>query len=203
MFLVEWPGGSWQATAQGVGFIFAMYIATLWIAMVFWTARDIHQRSRSSSVQLGSALLVLAFFLPGLWLYLILRPRLTLAARYERSLEAEAVLMELADRANCPECSRRVADDFLVCPSCTAKLKEPCVECARPLNFAWIACPGCGAEKEAREPIAAIALRPARRSSGRNKRAGEPEAAPKVPGMQPQQQAAPAQQLTIEGTPGS
>lgn len=197
MFLLEWPGGSWQATAQGVAFVFAMYIATMWIAMIFWTARDIHQRSRSFSVQLAATVLVLTLFLPGLWLYLILRPRLTLASRYERSLEAEAVLMELSDRATCPECSRRVQDDYLVCPSCMTALKVACVACSRPLNFAWVACPACGAEKQARQPVAAISINSRRRAPARQM-AQRPA---RQPDLQPQQPSVP--QLTAEGTPGA
>lgn len=157
MFLVTWPGGSWEATAMMAGAAVALYITTIWMALVFWTARDIHQRTRSLSTQLASTALVLFAFLPGHWLYLILRPRLTLADRYERSLEAEAVLLEIADRSSCPKCTRRVKDDFLVCPSCRAELKEPCVECSRPLNYSWIACPGCGRDKAPKEVAAAAA----------------------------------------------
>ncbi len=165
MFLVGLPGGSWQEAAITAGLIIASYFALLWLAVVFWTVRDAHQRLANPALEVGAGLLVLGFFLPGLWLYLILRPRLTLAERYERSLEAEAVLSELADRANCPQCARRVQDDFVVCPSCKYRLKEPCAKCARPLSFAWIACPGCGADNEARTEAPAVV--PVRRRRAR------------------------------------
>ena len=146
MMLVAWPGGSWESTVAVVVTVIGLYVALMWMALVFWTVRDIHQRSRSAATQISAGLLVLFFFLPGHWLYLVLRPRVTLAERYERTLEAEAVLLELSERAACPRCARRVRDDFVHCPSCRAQLKRACDECRRPLDFAWVICPGCGAE---------------------------------------------------------
>lgn len=146
MFLVEWPGGSWQTTAAFIAVVFLTYIVVIWAALVFWTVRDAHHRTENPVSQAAAGLLVLAFFLPGHWLYLILRPRTTIAERFERSLESEAVLQELEDRSNCPNCARRVQDDFVLCPTCKAQLKEPCAKCRRPLNFAWVVCPSCGFE---------------------------------------------------------
>lgn len=151
MFLVGWPGGSWEATLRGVAIVLAIYLAVLWLTLVFWAYRDIRQRTRDPIVQAIAVLLVLVFFLPGHWIYLILRPRYTLTELYERSLEEEALLQDLEDQKACPTCKRRVMDDFLVCPSCRTQLKEPCRSCAKPLSYAWVACPFCGLEKPPRE----------------------------------------------------
>ncbi|OAI41538.1 hypothetical protein AYO38_00450 [bacterium SCGC AG-212-C10] len=151
MFLISWPGGSWEATAKLAGTILAIYIIVMWMVLVFWTYRDIRQRTRDPIVQTVAVLLVLAFFLPGHWVYLILRPRQTLAEAYERSLEEEALLQELEDQKACPSCKRRVHDDFLVCPSCAAQLKEPCRSCSKPLSYAWVVCPYCGLSKSPRQ----------------------------------------------------
>lgn len=186
MFLVEWPGGSWQTLAITAGLIIGAYVAVMWLAAVFWTVRDAHSRIRNPIAVAGAGLLVLAGFVPGIWIYLILRPRLTLASRFERSLEAEAVLAELADRLNCPRCAKRVRDDFIICPSCRCELKEPCVNCTRPLNFAWVVCPSCGTERA--RAVAAAQLLPRRE---RRRRRPRDEA----------KQAQPQPQLT--GTPGS
>src|SRR5512140_935937 len=156
MFMVDVPGGSWEGAAATAGLVFGGYLALLWVAVVFWAVRDARERLANPIMELGAGLLVLGFFVPGLWLYLILRPRLTLAERRERSLEAEAVLSELADRSNCPRCAKRVHEDFLICPSCKYRLKEACAQCARPLNFAWVACPSCGTDNHSRETPAAV-----------------------------------------------
>jgi RNA polymerase subunit RPABC4/transcription elongation factor Spt4 len=123
----------------------------MWLTLAFWAYRDIRQRTRDPIVQTVAVLLVLVFFLPGHWIYLILRPRYTLSELYDRSLEEEALLQELEDQKACPTCRRRVQDEFLVCPSCRTQLKEPCRSCAKPLSYAWVACPFCGVEKAPRE----------------------------------------------------
>jgi hypothetical protein len=171
MFLFDWPGGSWQATMWGVAIIFFVYLAALWLTLVFWTYRDIRQRTRDPIVQVVAVMLVLLAFLPGHWIYLILRPRYTLTELYERSLEEEALLQELEDQKACPTCRRRVHDDFLICPSCRTQLKETCRSCAKPLSYAWVACPFCGLEKPPRE---GLGPRPARQPV----RAGQPATRP-------------------------
>ena len=145
--MFDWPGGSWQDTVRLVLTVLSIYGAVIWVALIFWVFRDIRQRTRDPIMQLISILLVLAFFLPGHWVYLILRPRQTLTELYERSLEEEAILQDLDDQKACPACRRRVRDDYLVCPFCLVELKERCEACDKPLDFGWLACPYCGHEK--------------------------------------------------------
>lgn len=147
---IDWPGGSWEATLQMVLLIFATFAVMLWLATLYWTYRDIRQRTRDFVLQGFSVALVLFLFPAGLLIYMILRPRYTLTELYERSLEEEALLQELEDQKACPTCRRRVKDDFLVCPSCRTQLKELCRSCQKPLSYAWNACPYCGLEKAPR-----------------------------------------------------
>ena len=172
MFLISWPGGDWQTTAKIVAALIIVYLAAIWLALVFWTYRDIRQRSRDPVMQTVAVLLVLLFFLPGHWIYLVVRPRYTLTELYERSLEEEALLQELEDQKACPNCRRRVRDEFLICPSCRAQLKEPCRSCGKPLSYAWLACPYCGLEKPSREGVGA---RPARAAVAPRKTARGPQ----------------------------
>ncbi len=161
MFGVSWS--DFEGEVRLAAYVFVFYLFVLWLAIGFWTYRDIRQRSRDPFVQSAAVLLVLAFFLPGHWLYLILRPRYTLVELYERSLEEEALLQELEDQKSCPTCKRRVQDDFLMCPSCKTSLKEPCRSCQKPLSYAWVTCPYCGQEKPPREHMGARPVRaPAR-----------------------------------------
>ncbi len=180
MFLVDWPGGDWQATLKLALIIIFVYIAVLWLTLVFWAFRDIRQRTRDPIVQMVAVLLVALFFLPGHWIYLIVRPRYTLSELYERSLEEEALLQDLEDQKACPTCKRRIQDDFLVCPSCRTQLKEPCRSCAKPLSYAWVACPFCGLEKAPREGFGPRASRSGMKSSAppaRPRQASQPAAA--------------------------
>lgn len=120
------------------------FIVALWIALVIWTYRDIRSRARDPLVQILSALLVAVLNLPGVLVYLILRPQRTLEEEYQHTLEEEALLQALEDLPLCPGCERRVKDDWQVCPNCHTKLKKECNECGKLMELSWNLCPYCG-----------------------------------------------------------
>jgi RNA polymerase subunit RPABC4/transcription elongation factor Spt4 len=76
-------------------------------------------------------------------IYLLLRPRETLAEAYERSLEEEALLQEIEEKPTCPGCGQRVQHDWVVCAQCHTRLKKACVRCSKTLEMAWNICPYC------------------------------------------------------------
>ena len=120
------------------------FIAALWIALVIWTYRDIRSRARDPLVHILSTLLVAVLNLPGVLVYLILRPQRTLEEEYQRTLEEEALLQALEDMPLCPGCERRVKDEWQVCPNCHTKLKKSCNECGELMELPWNLCPYCG-----------------------------------------------------------
>lgn len=133
--------------------LFAAFLTATWISVVIWTFRDIRARSRDIFAQILATLMVLVFFplfpLPGWVLYLILRPRETLAEAYERSLEEEALLQGIEERMACPGCNRRIEEEFMICPTCHTRLKKACPACGRLLHLRWNLCPYCGAVQTA------------------------------------------------------
>ena len=50
------------------------------------------------------AVMVAILNVPGLLIYIFLRPRETLSEAYERSLEEEALLQEIEEKPVCPGC---------------------------------------------------------------------------------------------------
>jgi RNA polymerase subunit RPABC4/transcription elongation factor Spt4 len=139
------PG--WQTTLQGlvpplIGCTVA-FLVIFWLSLVIWTFRDIRSRTQDFTSQVLATVLVAVFFVPGLLVYLILRPRQTLAEIYERQLEEESLLAEMTERQTCNNCHARIESDFQVCPSCGQKLKRPCPKCERLLELRWTYCPYC------------------------------------------------------------
>ncbi|MFN8373506.1 MAG: zinc ribbon domain-containing protein [Anaerolineae bacterium] len=128
---------------MGVAIYFGMIAAAFWLAMIIWTYRDMRSRSRDGIAQLLAALLVAVLTLPGLLIYLLLRPRETLAEAYERSLEEEALLQEIEEKPVCPGCGQRVKENWQVCPSCHTRLKKICPGCNSLLELQWNLCPHC------------------------------------------------------------
>jgi len=125
--------------------------------IAIWTFRDIHARSRDILAQILATLLVIALPIIGLMVYLMLRPRETLAEAYEHSLEQEALLQAIEEPEICPGCGQRVKSDYLHCPACHTQLKRACPECGRPLHLRWSLCPYCGTSvaPQALEPVPA------------------------------------------------
>ncbi len=138
------PLSSLQGLLFIVVFFFAAFVVIFWVALIFWTWRDVRSRTQDTVLQITATLLVAVFNLGGLFIYLIVRPRQTLAELYERQLEEESLLAEMTERQTCPTCHYRVDNEFQVCPSCGTKLRRPCPRCEHLLELKWNVCPYCG-----------------------------------------------------------
>jgi predicted RNA-binding Zn-ribbon protein involved in translation (DUF1610 family)/F0F1-type ATP synthase membrane subunit c/vacuolar-type H+-ATPase subunit K len=125
-------------------FVLGAYFIALYVGLIVWTFRDIHARTRDVLGQIMATLLVAAFTLPGLVIYLLLRPHETLSQQYERTLAEEALLHDLDERQVCPSCQLQIEPDFVVCPHCHQQLRLRCVGCKRLLHPEWDVCPYCG-----------------------------------------------------------
>jgi RNA polymerase subunit RPABC4/transcription elongation factor Spt4 len=122
----------------------AAFAVALWLSLIIWTYRDIRTRARDPLVRILAVLVAGALFLPGVLIYLMLRPPRTLEEAYQHSLEEEALLQSIEDNPLCPGCSRRIHDDWLVCPNCHTRLKKSCHQCNRLMLLPWNICPYCG-----------------------------------------------------------
>jgi hypothetical protein len=129
------------------------FFLALWLSLIIWTFRDARSRSRDVFAILLATLMVVVFGPLGLVLYFLLRPPVTLAELYERSLEEEALLQDLEERPRCPGCSREVDEAWIVCPDCHTTLKKICPNCQKSLHLRWNICPFCGAHASA-TPVA-------------------------------------------------
>jgi len=143
-------------------FVVGAYVAALYVGLIVWTFRDIHSRSKDMLAQILATILVALFTLPGLVVYLLLRPQTTLAEEYDRNLTEEAILQDLEERRVCPNCQHRVDPDYIVCPYCHHQLRLRCVGCGRLLQPNWSVCPYCGLFRDqgADEPVADLEPEP-------------------------------------------
>src|SRR5215475_2428379 len=74
-----------------IGYV-VTFLIVFWISLVVWTFRDVRSRTQDFLTQILATLLVAVFFVCGLFIYMILRPRQTMAEVYERQLEEESLL---------------------------------------------------------------------------------------------------------------
>lgn len=124
------------------------FLAALWLSLVFWVYRDVRNRVRDPLMHWLAALLVAVLNLPGVVIYLVLRPPQTLEEAYQQMLEEEALLTAIEEQPVCPGCERHVQPDWRFCPYCHTRLKKACESCGKMLDLPWNLCPWCG------EPVA-------------------------------------------------
>jgi hypothetical protein len=150
-----------------------VFLVVIWLALVYWTYADARRRV-ADPMLIGAATVASFFPFVGTIIYMIVRPPEYLDDIRERELEMQAAEARLAQLGYqlCPHCDYEVEKDFLRCPSCMRKLKDPCIACGRPLDPNWKICPFCEAEIN----VAAPATRRTRRRREEAAPAGGSEA---------------------------
>src|SRR6267154_5908519 len=149
-----------------------LFLVVVWIALVYWTYADARRRI-ADPMLIGCATAASLFPYVGTIVYMIVRPPEYLDDVRERELEMQAAEARLAQLGYhlCPHCDFEVEKDFLRCPSCMRKLKDPCPVCSKPLDPSWKICPFCENEVGA-PPPAPRRTRRRRVSSGERTVAG-------------------------------
>jgi RNA polymerase subunit RPABC4/transcription elongation factor Spt4 len=151
------PGKIWNdfihnPIVELLGQLIVIYVVLLWLGTAYWAFRDMQARTENPILPYFAAALIV-FFTPLLFvfaviLYLIVRPRESLAEVYERSLAEETLLAEVEKNKHCPTCRQRVGPDWLVCPNCRTRLHRICPACTRLAEPDWALCAYCGKELE-------------------------------------------------------
>ena len=124
------------ALSFGIAFIIA-----LWIGLILWVLRDIRSRTRDPFMIILSVFFVIVLFIPGVFVYLFIRPRKTFEQKYQDTIEEEAILREIGISEKCPSCGHTVQKDWIICPYCHTKIKKKCVHCGKELELPWNICP--------------------------------------------------------------
>ncbi len=152
---------------QVIIYVIVAYIVLIWLASAFWAYRDMRLRSASAITPYVAALAIILFtpifFLFGLLLYRIVRPKETIAEVNERALAEEAMLAEVASHAHCANCERPVHEDWIICPTCRNRLRRVCPNCEHLIELDWTLCAWCGKDFERAEAAGTTAFMPTAR----------------------------------------
>jgi uncharacterized membrane protein YgcG len=155
--------------------LLVLFLVVVYLALIYWTYLDARRRLEDP-VLIACAVTASVFPFIGTVVYTIVRPPEFLEDREERELElraAELRLRQLIDQS-CPYCEYPISANFLRCPNCERRLRNPCRKCGKPLDPKWGVCPFCETEvrKERRETRRTE--RPTRRTArtGSGQRAG-------------------------------
>jgi hypothetical protein len=151
--------------------LFVLMIVVVWLALIVYTYLD--ARRRISDPFLVACATIGSFFpYIGTAVYAIVRPPEFLEDAHERELEIRAAELRVRQltEASCPNCEFPTEKNFLRCPKCQHRLKDPCPSCGKPVDPRWALCPYC------ENPIAE---RPRRQRSSGEKRRSAPAERPK------------------------
>jgi hypothetical protein len=130
-----------------------LFLVVIWLALVYWTYADARRRI-ADPMLIGCATAASLFPFVGTLVYMIVRPPEYLDDVRERELEIQAAEARLAELGYhlCPHCDYEVEKEFLRCPNCMRKLRDPCPSCGKPLDPTWKLCPFCETDLGAGAP---------------------------------------------------
>jgi hypothetical protein len=110
-----------------VATLFLLMLVVLWLALIVYTYLD--ARRRISDPFLVACATVASY----------------LEDAHERELEIKAAELRVRQlrEQSCPNCEYPVEKNFLRCPNCQRRLKDPCPTCGKPVDPRWGLCPYC------------------------------------------------------------
>jgi hypothetical protein len=131
--------------------LFVLMLVVVWLALIAYTFLDARRRI-SDPVLVACATAASFFPYIGTIVYVIVRPPEFIEDARERDLEMKASALRVRQLAelSCPNCEYPVEKNYLRCPHCQRRLKDPCPTCGKPVDPRWALCPYCEAELPAR-----------------------------------------------------
>src|ERR1700709_996915 len=156
-----------------VATLFVLMAVVLWLALIVYTYLDARRRiSDPFLVSCATAA------------YAIVRPPEFLEDAHERELEIKAAELKVRQlrEQTCPNCEYPVEKNYLRCPNCQRRLKDPSPPCNKPVDPRWGLCPYCetalagGGERQRRPQKQARRPEP-EPEQRRSRREAEPEEA--------------------------
>ncbi len=139
--------------------ILVIYLVAFWLSLSYWAFRDARERSSNIIFHLFATAISLLLPIFGLFIYLMVRPPLTMAERRALELETQA-LSEVPEGVvqlrSCPSCGQTIESDFVLCPYCQTQFGKRCRRCSKVLKLGWSMCPYCGEELGLASPPARV-----------------------------------------------
>ena len=148
--------------------LLVLFLIVTYVALIYWTYLDAKRRIEDPFL-VACATAASIFPFVGTVVYTIVRPPEYLEDREERELELRAAEIQLRQliEQSCPHCEYPIGANYIRCPNCERRLRNPCRKCRKPLDPKWGVCPFCEtevrkrrADRETSRPGRARAARP-------------------------------------------
>ena len=134
--------------------LLVVLLVVVYLALIVWTFLDARRRIEDSWL-VACATAAALFPFVGAMIYSILRPPEFIEDRKERELEIRASELRLKQlgEQSCPNCEYPVERNYLRCPNCETRLKDPCPSCSKPVDPRWAMCPFCETQVRKRAQV--------------------------------------------------
>jgi len=126
------------------GMVLAIILIMFWLIMIGWVWIDSGERTSKGLARFGYLLLILFLNIPGLIIYLIVRPSETIEEIYWADLERRYLKYETAELGDCPKCGYQLLPGFVFCTNCGHRIKRKCPKCGVLVNKDHKYCEFCG-----------------------------------------------------------
>lgn len=126
------------------GTLVVFLLIVFWLVTVGWVWMDSGERTSNNSVRVAYVLLTLILNIPGLIIYLIIRPSETIEEIYWADLERRYIKYETAELGDCPKCGSQLYPGYVFCSNCGFEIKKKCSECGVMVNRDSKYCYHCG-----------------------------------------------------------
>ena len=155
--------------------LFVLAIVVVWLALIVYTYLDAKRRI-SDPFLVACATIGSLFPYIGTAVYAIVRPPEFLEDAHERELEIRAAELRVRQltEASCPNCEYPVEKNYLRCPKCQRRLKDPCPSCGKPVDPRWALCPYCESPSGERPRKAKRGAPPRKRAQAERPASQEP-----------------------------
>jgi hypothetical protein len=128
------------------GTLLFLLLGIFWFVLVGWVWVDSGERTSNRQARIIYLLLVLVLNIPGLIIYLIVRPSETIEQIYWADLERRYLKYETAELGDCPECGSQLFPGYHFCANCGCDIKKKCPSCGVMISKTARYCAHCGAK---------------------------------------------------------
>ena len=137
--------------AGGINFnlfslILGVIIILFWLVIIGWVWIDSGERTSKTSIRVVYLFLVIFLNIPGLIIYLIVRPSETIEQIYWADLERRYLKYETAELGDCPKCGHQLLPGYVHCSNCGNEIKRKCPNCGVLINKDHKFCENCGTQ---------------------------------------------------------
>ena len=111
------------------GTILGLILVIFWLVIIGWVWVDSGERTSKKGLRFWYLLLVIVLNIPGLIIYLIVRPSETIEEIYWADLERRYLKYETSELGDCPKCGSQLYPGYVFCTNCGSRIKVRCPKC--------------------------------------------------------------------------